>query len=413
MLVRGQVIANRYGLTSGKMDSAIGLMQDTLGQYACSATLPITASALESSPTLINKNRLQGLELAIHGLYHTDYSILTLEEQLNHFTRAMQIFQSLGIAATGFRCPYLRWNNDTLTALEKTGFRYDSSQALTWDVLGKIATDSYRRAIEFYGAHSISAHPALPEWSGNLIRIPYCLPDDEALVDRLQIDDGEEMADIWLAMLERAYETGELFTLGLHPERISVCKNALQAVLAKANALAPQVWVACLNEIVDWYCALGQSSCTLDFENGELYYIRISAPDKAAVLARSTEIIAAHQPGEASYQIVHSREFFLRSEKRPLIGLSPDTPLTLQRFLRHQGFLVEISAEAQNYPIFLNQPTFTSENIPSLLAYLEQDHGPIVRLARWPEAARCSLAISGDVDAFTIWDYVGRVLKNK
>ena len=50
MLARGRVISSRYGLTPRKMEAALATLTDTLSQYACSATLPVTASALLSNP---------------------------------------------------------------------------------------------------------------------------------------------------------------------------------------------------------------------------------------------------------------------------------------------------------------------------------------------------------------------------
>jgi hypothetical protein len=34
---------------------------------------------------------------------------------------------------------------------------------------------------------------------------------------------------------------------------------------------------------------------------------------------------------------------------------------------------------------------------------------PLVRIARWPREAQCALAVTGDVDALTIWDYGQRM----
>jgi hypothetical protein len=110
------------------------------------------------------------------------------------------------------------------------------------------------------------------------------------------------------------------------------------------------------------------------------------------------------------YQIVCSNNFFLRSEKRPLIGLSPDSPIPLQRFLRSQGYLTEVSANSEAYSIFLDRNTFRHEDERSLLKELEGNHSSLVRLSRWPDGARCGLAITGDLDAFTIWDYVKRIV---
>jgi hypothetical protein len=350
------------------------------------------------------------LELAIHGLHHVDYSLLSLERQLAHLRQARSIFEQLALPVSGFRCPYLRWNTDTLTALKETGFNYDSSQALAFDILGGHAPDGYRRALEFYRAQSSSIFPALPGWSDDLIRIPYSLPDDEGLVERLQLTQVEAMAEIWLAMLESTYQSGELFTLGLHPERAVVCQVALSAVLAKARSLSPAVWIARLDEIAGWFRALGAATCQIEDEGGGLYYLKISAPERTTVLARFVEIIADTKPWMGDYRVIQTNEFFVRSKKRPVIGLAPDSAERLKRFLRHQGYLVEESAEAQAYGTYLNLHTFAAEDEKPLLAELEHGQWPLVRLWRWPDAARCGLAITGDLDAFTIWDFARRIL---
>ncbi|HSM23838.1 MAG TPA: polysaccharide deacetylase family protein, partial [Anaerolineaceae bacterium] len=397
------------GLTAGKMYNALAALMEPLNQYACSATIPVTASALASNPRAARRKSLKGLEFAIHGLHHVDYSQLSEDQQLAHFQEAQEVFQELGISGTGFRSPYLRWNEDTLSALKKTGFVYDSSQALVLDVVGGLATDSYHKVLDFYGAQSANDYPVLPSWSDNLIRIPYCLPDDEALVDRLRITDSGVMTYIWLAMLEHAYQYGELFTLGLHPERAAICQAALQAVLAKASSLSPGVWIARLDEIATWFKSVEQTVFKIQNEGGQLFYAQISAPDRARILARSPEIIAATEPWDVDFQIVCSNNFFLRSEKRPVIGLSPDSPKPLKKFLRSQGYLTELSADSEAYSIYLDRDTFCHEDERSILKEIEGNHSTLVRLSRWPDGARCGLAITGDVDAFTIWDYVKRM----
>jgi hypothetical protein len=410
MLLRGRVIASRYGFTAEKMDAALTVFLETLSQFAGSVTFPVTASALAANPAAAKKYARPGLELAIHGLHHVDYTQLSLEQQWEHVRQARDIFQRLGLLVAGFRCPYLRWNANTLTVLKEMGFVYDSSQALAWEVVGNSATDAYRRVLDFYGAESVQAFPALPAWSDALIRIPYCLPDDEALVDRLHLTNAGAMADIWLAMLAQAYQTGELFTLGLHPERALVCQAALEIVLVKARGLSPRVWVARLDEIAAWFRALGETTFEMQSEETGLYEISLIAPGRATVLVRSVEVRAVTQPWMGAYQAVAARNFTLRSDKRPLVGLAPGSPASLSRFLRHQGYLVETSAASEAYAVYLNRRSFGPADERPLLAELERGQWPVVRLARWPEAARCALAITGDVDAFTLWDYARRVL---
>ena len=140
------------------------------------------------------------------------------------------------------------------------------------------------------------------------------------------------------------------------------------------------------------------------------YQVNIAAPERATVLVRSAEVLAATQPWAAEYESVGSRAFILRSDKRPLIGLAPGTPAALARFLRHEGYFVETSAEAQAYAVYLSRRSFGPEDERPLLAELDRGPGPVVRLSNWPDGARCALAITGDVDAFTIWDYARRIL---
>ena len=410
MLARGRVIAGRYGFTPGKIENTISVLMETLSQYSCSATIPVTASALASNRKTARNGSFKNLELAIHGLHHIDYSQLSLEDQLNHLRQARDIFQQLGVQVTGFRSPYLRWNADTLTALKECDFSYDSSQALAWDLAGKFSTDAYIHGLDFYRAQSVNKYPALPGWSDNLIRIPYCLPDDESLVDRLHLSDPGAMAEIWMEMLTNTYQLGELFTLGLHPERIHLCQAALQGVLERARSLSPCVWIARLDEIAAWFLALGKSTIEIYRENGELYHVKINAPAKATILVRSLGVIVDTLPWVHGYHSVMTNNFTLRSNKRPLVGVSPDTPASLERFLRHQGYLVEISPESQAYSYYIDRNSFNPKDERLLLTELDRDDWPVVRLSRWPGAARCALAITGDVDAFTIWDYGKRIL---
>ena len=410
MLIRGGVIASRYGFTPEKIEVSFKALVDTIRTFNVPVTIPVTASALAANPSAVNRYAVERLEWAIHGLHHLDYSLMTLAHQVQHLVQARAIFDHLGVKVSGFRCPYLRWNTDTLTALNQTGFRYDSSHAIAWDLVGGKSTVSYRRALDFYRAQPLTDFPALPSWADQLVRIPYALPDDEALVDRFRITDSEAMAEIWLAMLDRAYQLEELFTLGLHPERAILCQPALDAVLKMASSLSPPVWVTRLDEIAEWFRSLGETVFELRQDGDHLFHIKISAPIRATVLARNVEVKAETIPWTAGYQEVLANEFDFRSEKRPIIGLAPGSPASLQRFLRHLGYLAETSADSGAYHFYLDTPTFSPEKERPLLTKLGNSPHPLLRISRWPSSARCCLAITGDLDAFAIWDYGRRIL---
>jgi hypothetical protein len=408
-LKRSLAIGRRYGLKSSRMDHMIERFARILERFDCHATFPLTARALTGNDGTLRKCQSQGIEFAGHGYCHVDYSQLTLDQQLDHLNKMRQTFEAHHLQCGGFRCPYLRWNRDTLTALRKLNFSYDSSQALAWDVVGEMATETYRRALDFYAALSATKYPALPRLTNGLVRIPYCLPDDEALVDRLQLAGPTQMSEMWLKVLCSTYESGELFTLGLHPERIALCEAALEAVLSHARSLSPTVWIARLDEIASWWRSRAETVYRVARAPQGSFRLKVDGPEGTVVLARSVAVEAPAEPWIDGYQRVLSRGFVFRAGKLPFIGLAPDVPATLVDFLRQQGYLVEMGSDAQSYTFYVDRTDFAPEDERPLLAQIERGAWPLLRLARWPGGARSALAVTGDLDALTLWDYVLRM----
>ena len=124
--------------------------------------------------TVVKKYQAQGLEFAVHGLVHVEHTQLSLDDQRAHLNRARRIFEKAGLRIAGFRCPYLRWNADTLAALSECGFDYDSSQVLAWEVVDGFETAAYRRVLAFYGAQAAVDYPALPRLTGDGRCGPFC-----------------------------------------------------------------------------------------------------------------------------------------------------------------------------------------------------------------------------------------------
>ena len=404
-LSRSYAIAARYGFSAGKMAQALSQLVGVLMEYDCRATIPVTACALARQPSLAEKYQALGLELAVHGYKHVDYLQLSAEQHRDHLCRARQVFEQAGIPAVGFRSPYLRWNGDMLSLLEEYGFDYDSSQVIAWNAASKLETEAYTRVLQFYGARSADQYPSLPRLVGNLVQIPYCLPDDEALVERMGLLDRSEMSQVWVTMLDLIYSAGELFTLGIHPERASLCKEALHAVLAKARSLSPAVWIARLSEIAAWYRCLAEVTfATMPQANG-CTRVTINAPAGAVVLARNIITTAPGQRWGWGYERIPGNVLDIEGYRHPWIGLPPDSPASLKSFLQHQGYLVETSTDPDAFSFYVERRTFQPEDERSLLSEIETGTQPLLRIGRWPEGARAALAVTGDIDAFTLWDY--------
>ncbi len=410
LVKRARSIGGRYGLNIAKMDGTLNLFVDILQEFECGATFPITASVLARHGPVVRKYQAQNIEFAVHGLFHIDYSQLPGREQTGHLERSRQIFDRAQVRLSGFRCPYLRWNQDILTAIEANDLSYDSSQALHWDVVDGYGTDDYQHVLGFYGSRSAEDYLGLPKQTGNLVQIPYCVPDDEALIERLKLDDVEAMSDIWLAILERTYDLGELFTLGLHPERIGMLQKPLTAVLTQARCLSPGVWIARLDEIARWWQARRRATFEVATEGDGTFRLAVNGPPGTTVMARGVKADVPAEPWGDGFDCISATSFRFQARQRPCIGLSPDSDTTLLDFLRQQGYWVETSNEDQAYSIYLRQSRFSAEDERALLQRLAQSDAPLLRLGRWPDGARSALCISGDIDAMTLWDYGLRLL---
>jgi len=407
---RAWSIQQRYGPTAGRMDRALRQLADLLARYQCKGTFPITAAALGRNPAPIQRYQAEGIEFAVHGCYHVDHSQLSAADQVAHFAQAAQIFRQQGIQFSGFRAPYLRWNEATFPALSAAGFQYDSSPSLHWSVEPRFITEGYRIALEFYGAKPAADYPALPSLNpeSGLVHIPYCLPDDEAIIERIAWDPPETMHRAWLTIFEDVHHRGELYNLGLHPERTRECTPALEPILQAVQQAGAAVWAARLDEINAWWRARLAANFTLtELEAGQ-WQLTVSGPAGTTLLAKGFakgNILAPATPWRDDYRRLEGLSVAVHSDKRPLIGLLGESSPALSHFLRQQGYLLQTGPQAEDCAIVLHRPNFTPDDERPLLTELESLPGPLLRLARWPHGAFSAFCVTGDIDALTIWDY--------
>jgi peptidoglycan/xylan/chitin deacetylase (PgdA/CDA1 family) len=407
---RAAVIMGRYGITAHKMDDILGYFARLLDEYDCGGTFPLVTAALARSRGIAEKYQGRNVEYAIHGYYHIDHKQLSFERQADYFQRAKQSFESQGINVSGFRSPYLRWSDDTLKAIKQAGLLYDSSQVIAWDVATDNESESYRRVLGFYGAVSAKEYLALPRFDNGLVRIPYCVPDDEALIDRLQFDSAAAMNNPWLTILVATHQRGELFTLGLHPERIYLCETPLRETLKAARRLQPSVWFARLDVISRWWLDRTNARVNVYAEANGVYRLDVDGPQGTTLLARHVDVKSESKYWDGVYRQIDGTRLTVQSEARPVIGVSAKSSPNLSAFLRQQGYIVEIGTGGQTYSIFVDRTKFGYEDEKALIEEIELSNAPLVRLGRWPNGARSALCVTGDIDALTIWDYYLRFI---
>ena len=415
LLRRAWTIIARTGVTPGRMRRALLEFADVLARHGAQATFPVTALALARHPGVFRQvlTRAPAVELAIHGHRHVDLSQQTEHQQAAAVEQAIALFRAHAIPFVGFRAPYLRWNDSLLAVLEAAKLWYDSSQSVLWPALDSVdmdgsQSDAARLLCEFCHPLPAEDFPALPHWTGSLLEIPVSLPDDEMLVERLQLRDNELMAGIWLAALRQCHARGELFVLQLHPERFPLCASALNALLEQAQTLRPRVWLTNLRGVTAWWQQKREMRLDLLHLDEGLWEIVAEGPKSATLLVRDADVPGHSTSWNGPYHRVTERRFVLRADNRPGVGVSSATPLELVRFLTHQGYPVEVTDRSEGHAAYVSQESFEMKDMLPLLTQLEVANGPMVRWACWPEGAGSALAISGDVDALTIWDYLKR-----
>lgn len=409
LLRRARSIGARYGVGPRRMEERLSLMLDVVGATGGGATLPVTAAAAKRNPRVISRFAELGFEFAVHGYHHVDHTALSPETQAEQIGQARRLLEANGVPAVGFRAPYLRWNEGTLGALREHGFLYDSSQAFSWPVDGDLDAEAYQRALSFYGALSATEHPVLPRLEGGIVQIPCCLPDDEAVVERLKMTSPDRIAELWLAVQRETYERGELFTMQVHPERIQVCARGIAAVVQAARAASPSVWIARLEEIARWWVAREAATVVVRDSGAGRLRIDVRGPEGLVVLARRIDV-PGREPWGYGYERIGSSGFDVPSEPRPFIAVHPSSPSSLSAFLREQGYIVESASSGGAHSHFISRDRFSRADERPLLDELDRLRSPLLRIALWPDGARSALAITGDVDALTIWDYGLRFL---
>ena len=111
--------------------TAMPRLLELLNKFQAKATFFTTATFAEKSPNTIKDIYLNGHEIGCHGFDHNDYyDSLSLEDQIELITKSKSIIeQILNTEIVSFRAPALRINKDTIIALEKNNFKFDSSIA--------------------------------------------------------------------------------------------------------------------------------------------------------------------------------------------------------------------------------------------------------------------------------------------
>ncbi len=401
-ITRLPTIVNRFGLTARKSQSHLEALLAVTDRHSVRPTLPVTAVTARRNPYVLEWLRDRGVELAAHGYVHNDYATIPRGEQFEQVKLAREQLDELGFHVDGWRCPYSRWNGDTLDALRATGFRYDATPVYAWpafeqeDVtMSDEARADYRRLCTLFNVRDAGSMAVLPSTEGGLLRIPMSIPQDEDMVDRLHLDPAT-MARVWLRVLKDSRDHGETFVICLHPERAVLCNSPLDATLAEARSFG-DVWLATLGDIASWWLKRAPTKVSVKEEGAGRWLVTSEA---------AASVVTRH----GSIELDGSGSAVVEQTKKPVVAYgSAWTSATIDR-IQEAGFLTE-RAESPNghYAVNLDSLAHPSSPPDKTIRALQGLQETLIRVAPWPKGFRSCVSVTGDIDALTLFDFAMRL----
>jgi hypothetical protein len=416
-------VFTRFGFTEIPTRRALRTVVDTLQAYQASPTFFIPAVILERHLALLAEIAGYGAEIGIHGYVHNDYRTLSAREQYLQTEKAINVFRKTNIPFLGFRNPYLGWTEESVEVFSQLGFTYDSNDAILHDVVdlsefSLLLQSGFQKSLKLFQAVPCGYYVLRPYFSGKLLRIPISIPDDEMLFDRLRIT-NVQVGGVWSGIMRCIYDLGGLYTLNLHPERVTLCKSALQTLLATSREQALPVWVTSLKDVAAWWKERNQFRWRIVSQSSDRWLVEAKCTSRATLVARNVVVEGSTTiPWFKDDVQVEADTFTVRSIHCPFIGVSPQSPQEIDDFLYEQGYpFVRCSSDdAQRYAYYLDMPEglgMTREERlarkSKLVHLIETLDAPLVYFGCWPDGRRAALSITGDIDSVTIQDFFLRI----
>ena len=400
----------RYGLNGKRFRGYLFGFVRLMKKYDITPTLPVTASVVDRHPDMFLKIQELGVEFAIHGFKHIDYTQLKKEEVKTHIRSAVDIFEHRGIRWSGYRFPLLRRNESLKPLLKQAGFLWDSSDVVSWNSLrsedfSEERWQAYQMILETYRPVHAEDTQILPQTVNELVELPVSMPDDDILIERLGITDVETLIRIWQRMLDKARERGELLVLQTHPERFDVYRSALENIIQSAKAYG-DVWIAPLGKIAQWWNEKHSFYFKMEEVSHYRYKVYAHCSDRATPLMYDRASLLDENDPFKHARVMKQKNWKVESPVIPVIGLKSGTPPDILDLLNQEGFAFEITEHPETCSACLKYAGDPEEEGKRRMQeMLETTDNPLIRFWRWPNAARCCLAISGDIDGVDLRDF--------
>lgn len=373
-LGRALSVLRNYGFSSHRMEESMDSFRRFLRDNGCPATFTCPSTLLHRSQELVDF--LREFNVAIHGKEHIDYRNAMTERIESDLHKAISDFESVGLKPRGFRAPYLRWNKELVRAVAGSGLKYDSSTSIFWDV-GRIDLGSraeVANVLDFYSSKYEENTPSLPRMEEGIVRLPVSLPDDEILIERLAMAHPKDLFACWLEMLDKSYRRSELLVMQIHPERFSLCEEALGLLLKEVRKR--NIWTSTLEEIASWWIERSRAEVIVD-EDGRVH---CDGPHDLVVGVQN-----------------ETRTQDERVSAEHLVRISPDHPL--HERARELGFVVTRNPLAFPIDRDLSQERELIEAARS---------NNLLHKGFWPHGHQSAFCLTGDIDALSVGDFFRR-----
>lgn len=234
----GRYSYGRYGVQAG-LPRILAMLE----RLELAATFFVPGWDVERDPDIVRGIQAGGHELAGHGYLHEDFSLLSVEEQVQALERSEAAFENvLGIRPSGWRAPRGLMTGDTRRILVERGYRYDSSYCD--DDLPYLAAG---------------------DGGARLVEIPVFQTASDSHYYRLRRP-PEVVEWAWRQEFDAIYRIGGLLNLTLHPRGDfgsgrAVRLRAVERFLREIRHY-PGVWFTTCGALADW--ALGPGSDALE-----------------------------------------------------------------------------------------------------------------------------------------------------
>ncbi|MBN2104210.1 polysaccharide deacetylase family protein [bacterium] len=367
-------------------------------------TFPVTAITVHRHPNLFRRLQDQGVEFAIHGYRHIDYTQLTPTEMESHLERAIQIFKDNHIDYHGFRFPFLRRTPECVMRLSKYDFIWDSSEVVSWPLpenipLTDLRRNDYQQILNTYQVRESRNTFSYPWKNSGLIEIPVSVPDDDILSERLGLN-AHWIAKAWIQILQKTHKRGDLFVLQLHPERFAMCRSALAGLLNSAMKMN-NVWIAALHEIAQWWKTRIATTCEVIASSSGQWMVHGSELTDSRIQLG----LCYFENHQQTWKVLQALPARVKAKDKPVIGIDPPIRKEMIDFLKQEGYLFEEARNDQMYAVKIKGDYCFEKAKNECIRKIQSSSKPLLKLALWPDFYQSALSITGDIDGVDIWDY--------